>query len=52
MYKYGNILAVSIFMVMGEVYEEGCLKKGDLMFLDVFGGGLIWGLVLVYFGGS
>ncbi len=50
-HKYGNTSAASIPMAMGEAYEEGCLKKGDLMLLDAFGGGLTWGSALVYFGG-
>ncbi len=51
-HKYGNTSAASIPMAMGEAYEEGHLKKGDLMLLDAFGGGLTWGSALVYFGGS
>ncbi|MFB1344299.1 ketoacyl-ACP synthase III [Helicobacter pylori] len=50
-HKYGNTSAASIPMAMGEAYEEGRLKKGDLMLLDAFGGGLTWGSALVYFGG-
>ncbi|GAA9706415.1 ketoacyl-ACP synthase III [Helicobacter pylori] len=50
-HKYGNTSAASIPMAMCEAYEEGCLKKGDLMLLDAFGGGLTWGSALVYFGG-
>ncbi|MGN8476251.1 ketoacyl-ACP synthase III [Helicobacter pylori] len=51
-HKYGNTSAASIPMAMCEAYEEGRLKKGDLMLLDAFGGGLTWGSALVYFGGS
>ncbi|MGL2528794.1 ketoacyl-ACP synthase III [Helicobacter pylori] len=51
-HKYGNTSAASIPMAMYEAYEEGRLKKGDLMLLDAFGGGLTWGSALVYFGGS
>ncbi len=50
-HKYGNTSAASIPMAMCEAYEEGHLKKGDLMLLDAFGGGLTWGSALVYFGG-
>jgi len=28
------------------------LKKGDLMLLDAFGGGLTWGSALIPFGGE
>lgn len=51
-HKYGNTSAASIPMAMCESYEEERLKKGDLMLLDAFGGGLTWGSALVYFGGS
>ncbi|GAA9312843.1 ketoacyl-ACP synthase III [Helicobacter pylori] len=51
-HKYGNTSAASIPMAMCEAYEEGRLKKGDLMLLDAFGGGLTWGSALVYLGGS
>ncbi|GAA8489667.1 ketoacyl-ACP synthase III [Helicobacter pylori] len=51
-HKYGNTSAASIPMAMCEAYEEGRLKKGDLVLLDAFGGGLTWGSALVYFGGS
>ncbi|GAA6818929.1 ketoacyl-ACP synthase III [Helicobacter pylori] len=51
-HKYGNTSAASIPMAMCEAYEEGRLRKGDLMLLDAFGGGLTWGSALVYFGGS
>ncbi|EJB35509.1 ketoacyl-ACP synthase III [Helicobacter pylori] len=50
-HKYGNTSAASIPMAMCEAYEEGRLKKGDLMLLEAFGGGLTWGSALVYFGG-
>ncbi|WRD63232.1 ketoacyl-ACP synthase III [Helicobacter pylori] len=50
-HKYGNTSAASIPMAMCEAYEGGRLKKGDLMLLDAFGGGLTWGSALVYFGG-
>ncbi len=50
-HKYGNTSAASIPIAMCEAYEEGRLKKGDLMLLDAFGGGLTWGSALVYFGG-
>ncbi|GAA8852784.1 ketoacyl-ACP synthase III [Helicobacter pylori] len=51
-HKYGNTSAASIPMAMCEAYEKGRLKKGDLMLLDAFGGGLTWGSALVYFGGN
>ncbi|MFC3848192.1 beta-ketoacyl-ACP synthase III [Helicobacter baculiformis] len=50
--KYGNTSAASIPMAMSDIYEQGKLKKGDLMLLDAFGGGLTWGSALVYYGGG
>ena len=50
--KYGNTSAASIPMAMNDAYEEGRIKKGDLMLLDTFGGGFTWGSALVRFGGK
>lgn len=47
--KYGNTSSASIPMAMSEIYEDGKLKKGDLMLLDAFGGGFTWGSALVPF---
>ncbi|MDF1874604.1 ketoacyl-ACP synthase III [Sulfurimonas sp. SAG-AH-194-I05] len=47
--KYGNTSGASIPMAMNDVYEQGNLKKGALMLLDAFGGGLTWGSALVPF---
>ncbi|MEF3192435.1 MAG: ketoacyl-ACP synthase III [Campylobacterales bacterium] len=50
--KYGNTSAASIPMAINDIYESGRLKKGDLMLLDAFGGGLTWGSALLHFGGN
>lgn len=50
--KYGNTSAASIPMAMNDAYEEGRIKKGDLMLLDTFGGGFTWASALVHFGGK
>lgn len=47
--KYGNTSGASIPMAINDVYEAGKLKKGELMLLDAFGGGLTWGSALVPF---
>ena len=49
--QYANTSAASIPMAMNDIYENGRLKRGDLMLLDAFGGGLTWGSALVRFGG-
>ncbi|TKX31271.1 beta-ketoacyl-ACP synthase III [Campylobacter estrildidarum] len=51
-HKYGNTSAASIPMAMNDAYEEGRLKKGDLILLDAFGGGFTWGSALLKFGGE
>ena len=50
--KYGNTSAASIPMAMNDAYEEGRIKKGDLMLLDTFGGGFTWASAHVRFGGN
>lgn len=50
--KYGNTSAASIPMAINEAYEDGRIKKGDLMLLDTFGGGFTWASGLVRFGGN
>jgi len=47
--KYGNTSGASIPMAMNDIYEQGKLKKGELMLLDAFGGGLTWGSALIPF---
>ncbi|EAI6361564.1 beta-ketoacyl-ACP synthase III [Campylobacter coli] len=51
-HKYGNTSAASIPMAMNDAYEEGRLKKGNLILLDAFGGGFTWGSALLKFGGE
>lgn len=50
--KYGNTSGASIPMAINDIYESGKLKKGDLMLLDAFGGGLTWGSALLPFAGK
>ena len=47
--KYGNTSGASISMAINDIYEQGILKKGELMLLDAFGGGLTWGSALIPF---
>ena len=48
-HKYGNTSGASIPMAINDLYESGKLKKGEMMLLDAFGGGLTWGSALVPF---
>ncbi len=50
--RFGNTSAASIPMAMNHLYNEGKLKRGDLLLLDAFGGGLTWGSALLYYGGN
>jgi len=50
--KYGNTSAASIPMAINDIYESGRLKKGEMMLLDTFGGGLTWASALAPFAGS
>lgn len=50
--RFGNTSAASIPMAINEVYEQNKLKKGDLILLDAFGGGLTWGSALLRFAGQ
>jgi 3-oxoacyl-[acyl-carrier-protein] synthase-3 len=45
--KYGNISSASCAISLAEAVEVGTIKKGDLICLPVFGGGLTWGSALI-----
>jgi len=45
--KYGNTSAASIPIALDEAVQEGKLKKGDVVILVAFGGGLTWGSALI-----
>jgi len=45
--KYGNTSAASIPIALDEAYRQGKVKKGDLIALVAFGGGLTWAVNLI-----
>lgn len=45
--KYGNTTAASIPIALCEAYEEGKIKKGDLVCLAAFGSGFTWASALI-----
>jgi 3-oxoacyl-[acyl-carrier-protein] synthase-3 len=47
LHKYGNISSASCAISLAEAAEDGSIKKGDLVCLPVFGGGLTWGSALI-----
>ena len=46
-HKYGNMSSASSAVGLCEAYEEGKIKKGDIVVLDAFGGGLVWGACVI-----
>jgi 3-oxoacyl-[acyl-carrier-protein] synthase-3 len=45
--RRGNTSSASVLLALREAYEEGRIKKGDLVMLLAFGGGLTWAAMLV-----
>jgi len=46
-HKYGNMSSASTAVGLCEAYEEGRIKKKDIVVLDAFGGGLVWGSCVI-----
>jgi 3-oxoacyl-[acyl-carrier-protein] synthase-3 len=45
--KFGNTTAASIPIALTEAWEQGKIKKGDLVVLAAFGSGFTWGSVII-----
>ncbi len=45
--SYGNTTAASIPIALTEAWEQGKIKKGDLVVLAAFGSGFTWGSVII-----
>jgi len=45
--KYGNSSSASCAIALDEAVRDGSIKKGDLICMPVFGGGLTWGSALI-----
>ena len=45
--KYGNTSAASIPIALDEAHRQGRMKRGDVILLCTFGGGLTWGSLLM-----
>jgi 3-oxoacyl-[acyl-carrier-protein] synthase-3 len=45
--RYGNTSAASIPIALDEYARDGRIKRGDLILITAFGGGLTWGAALV-----
>lgn len=46
-HKYGNMSAATTIVALDEAYQEGKVKKGDLVELVAFGAGLTWGACIL-----
>ena len=45
--KYGNMSSASTATALCEAAKEGRIKKGDIVLLDSFGAGLVWGACVI-----
>ena len=45
--KYGNMSSASTAVALCEAVKEGRIKKGDIILLDAFGAGLVWGACVI-----
>ncbi len=45
--RYGNMSSASTAVALVEAWEEAKIKKGDLILLDAFGAGLVWGSCVI-----
>jgi len=45
--RYGNMSSASTAIALCEAVKEGRVKKGDIVLLDAFGAGLVWGACVI-----
>jgi 3-oxoacyl-[acyl-carrier-protein] synthase III len=45
--RYGNTGAASVYVALAEAVSAGRVKRGDLVLMAAFGGGVTWGSALV-----
>jgi len=45
--KYGNMSSASTATALCEAVKSGRIKKGDIVLLDAFGAGLVWGACVI-----
>lgn len=45
--RYGNMSSASAATALCEAVKEGRIKKGDIVLLDTFGAGLVWGACVI-----
>jgi 3-oxoacyl-[acyl-carrier-protein] synthase-3 len=47
--EHGNTSAASVPLALDAGVRDGRIKRGDLILLEAFGGGLTWGSALIRF---
>lgn len=45
--RYGNMSSASTVIALYDAVKEGRVKKGDIILLDAFGAGLVWGACVI-----
>ena len=45
--RHGNTSAASIPLALDEAIRDGRIQRGQRVILEAFGGGFVWGSVLV-----
>lgn len=45
--KCGNMSSASTATALCQAVKSNCIKKGDIVVLDAFGGGLVWGACVI-----
>lgn len=45
--KYGNMSSASTATALCEAVKEGRIRKGDIVLVDAFGAGLVWGACVI-----
>ena len=45
--RFGNMSSASTAVALAEAAEKERIKKGDIVLLDAFGGGLVWGAIII-----
>ncbi len=48
--RHANTSAASVPLALNHIYQEGKLKDGQLLLLEAFGSGFVWGANLLYWG--
>lgn len=45
--RYGNMSSASTAVALAEAAQDKRIKKGDIILLDAFGSGLVWGAIII-----